>query len=335
MNKSSSNSQHSITLSRRDTLYLFVIRYGIFIFFFFVYLAIAIYKPVFLSPANMADIFLTASLVSFVSFGLAIVIAAGGLDLSFPNIAGYGALLSTYLMVEVGYSVSVGIAAGITVGIVIGFFNGLMVTRLYINSFIATLGTLFVLRGFLYWLTEGQSMQMLPESFEYLGSGTLLGVRLPVYFMAGVFVLCYLFMEKTRYGREITLVGGNIEACRFSGVNIRAITLLSFVICGLLSPLSGMLQAASASAAAVDIGDRFMVPAFAAAMMGKVIFQGKNVIVGTLFGIVFVESLNNAANILGVGPEIRRVVPGIVLLATIAFNYYANKAISEMHVKQF
>jgi len=298
-------------------------------------LAIAIYKPVFLSPANMADIFLTASLVSFVSFGLAIVIAAGGLDLSFPNIAGYGALLSTYLMVEVGYSVSVGIAAGITVGIVIGFFNGLMVTRLYINSFIATLGTLFVLRGFLYWLTEGQSMQMLPESFEYLGSGTLLGVRLPVYFMAGVFVLCYLFMEKTRYGREITLVGGNIEACRFSGVNIRAITLLSFVICGLLSPLSGMLQAASASAAAVDIGDRFMVPAFAAAMMGKVIFQGKNVIVGTLFGIVFVESLNNAANILGVGPEIRRVVPGIVLLATIAFNYYANKAISEMHVKQF
>ena len=321
-----------VLLKKGDAVYLFLIRYGIFVFFFFIYLAIAINRPVFLSPANVADIMLTSSLVSFVSFGLSIVIAAGGLDLSFPNIAGYGAMLSTYLMVEVYYPVWVYIAAGITVGIVIGFINGLLVTRLYINSFIATLGTLFVLRGFLYWLTEGQSMQILPESFEYLGRGTLLGIRMPVYFMGGVFVLCYLFMEKTRYGREISLVGGNIEACRFSGVNIKAMTLLSFVICGLLSPLSGMLQAASASAAAVDIGDRFMVPAFAAAMMGKVIFQGKNVIVGTLFGIIFVESLNNAANILGVGPEIRRVVPGLVLLATIAFNYYANRTLSELRI---
>jgi ribose/xylose/arabinose/galactoside ABC-type transport system permease subunit len=318
--------------TKKSTFYLFLIRYGVFVFFFFVYTAIAIHKPVFLSPANVADILLTASLVSFVSFGLSIVIAAGGLDLSFPNIAGYGAMLSTYLMIEMYYPVWVSIAAGVSVGIVIGVFNGLLVSRLYINSFIATLGTLFILRGFLYWLTEGQSMQILPESFEYLGRGTLLGVRVPVYFMGGVFILCYLFMEKTRYGREISLVGGNIEACRFSGVNIKAITLLSFVICGLLSPVSGMLQAASASAAAVDIGDRFMVPAFAAAMMGTVIFQGKNIIVGTLFGIIFVESLNNAANILGVGPEIRRVVPGLVLLSTIAFNYYARRALAEIRI---
>jgi ribose/xylose/arabinose/galactoside ABC-type transport system permease subunit len=155
---------------------------------------------------------------------------------------------------------------------------------------------------------------------------------MPVYFMGGIFILCHLFMENTRYGREISMVGGNMEACRLSGVDIKAMTLLSFVICGLLSPLSGMLQAASASAAAVDIGDRFMVPAFAAAMMGTVIFQGKNIILGTLFGIIFVESLNNAANILGVSPEIRRVVPGLVLLSTIAFNYYSKRAISKMQI---
>lgn len=332
MNKSNSSSTQKVALHRKDAIYLFFIRYAIFVFFSFIYICIAIYKPVFLSPANIADIMLTSSLVSFVSFGLSIVISAGGLDLSFPNIAGYGAMLSTYLMVEIGYPVWVCIAAGIMVGIVIGIFNGLMVTRLYINSFIATLGTLFILRGFLYWLTEGQSMQMLPESFEYLGRGTLLGVRMPVYFMGGIFILCHLLMENTRYGREISMVGGNMEACRLSGVDIKAMTLLSFVICGFLSPLSGMLQAASASAAAVDIGDRFMVPAFAAAMMGTVIFQGKNIILGTLFGIIFVESLNNAANILGVSPEIRRVVPGLVLLSTIAFNYYSKRAISKMQI---
>lgn len=332
MSKSSSNPKHTRALHRRDAVSVFLIRYAVFIFFFFIYLAIAIYRPVFLSPANVADIMLTASLVSFVSFGLSIVIAAGGIDLSFPNIAGYGAMLSTYLMVEVGHPVWVGVVAGVSVGLIIGAFNGLLVTRLYINSFIATLGTLFILSGFLYWLSGGQSMQILPQDFEYLGRGTLLNIRMPVYFMGGVFILSYLFMEKTKWGRQITLVGGNIEAARLSGVNIRMITLLSFIICGLLSPLSGILQAASAGAAAVDIGNRFMVPAFAAAMMGTVIFQGKNVIVGTLFGVIFVESLNNASFILGVSPEIRRVVPGIVLLATIAFNYYAKRAISEMRV---
>ncbi len=331
MNKSSCSPRSTGDGRKRNSLYLFLIRYAVFVFFFVIYAVIAIFKPVFISPANLADILLTSSLVSFVSFGLSIVIAAGGLDLSFPNIAGYGAMLSTYLMVEQYYPVWLSIAAGIAVGVLIGLLNGLLVSRLYVNSFIATLGTLFVLRGFLYWLTEGQSMQMLPEGFEYLGHGVVLGLRLPVFIMFAVFLLCYVFMEKTIYGRQIAMVGGNIEACRFSGVNIRAVTLLSFVLCGLLSPLSGMLQAASASAAAVDIGDRFMVPAFAAAMMGTVIFHGKNVILGTLFGVFFVESLNNAANILGVSPEIRRVVPGIVLLATIAFNYYARRAITRVH----
>jgi len=332
LNRSSSNNEQAQVVNRKDAISIFLIRYAVFVFFFFIYVAIAIHKPVFLSPANIADILLTSSLVSFVSFGLSIVFAVGGVDLSFPNIAGYGAMLSTYLMIEMGYPVWLGFAAGIGVGIVIGAFNGLLVIRLYINSFIATLGTLFILRGFLYWLTSGQSMQILPAEFEYLGRGTILDIRMPVYFMAGIFILAYIFMEKTRWGRHITLVGGNIEAARLSGVNIKMVTLLAFVICGCLSPLSGMLQAASASAAAVDIGDRFMVPAFAAAMMGTVIFQGKNVILGTLFGVIFVESLNNAAFILGVSPEIRRVVPGIVLLATIAFNYYAKKALSERRI---
>ena len=261
MNRSSSNSTPTQARTRKDVVSIFLIRYAVFVFFFFIYLAIAIYKPVFLSPANLADILLTSSLVSFVSFGLSIVFAVGGVDLSFPNIAGYGAMLSTYLMIEIGYPVWLGVTAGIGVGILIGTFNGLMVTRLYINSFIATLGTLFILRGFLYWLTSGQSMQILPPEFEYLGRGTILSIRMPVYFMAGVFILAYVFMEKTKWGRQMTLVGGNIEAARLSGVNIKMITLLAFMIAGLLSPLSGMLQAASASAAAAwNIWSRWHTP---------------------------------------------------------------------------
>ena len=96
------------------------------------------------------------------------------------------------------------IVAGVAIGVLIGVGNGLMVTRLYMNSLIATLGTMFVLVGFLYGLTGGVSVHIVPDNFMYLGNGTILSVPMPIWVMAVVFVLAYLFMEKTSYGRNIT-----------------------------------------------------------------------------------------------------------------------------------
>ncbi|MCF8128983.1 MAG: ABC transporter permease [Deltaproteobacteria bacterium] len=302
-----------------------IIQYGIFVVFAIYYLIVAILRPGFISLGNLYDIFTETAIISFVSFGEAIVIAAGGLDLSVGNAAGAAAMLTCHLMSNLGYDTWVSIVAGVAIGGVIGVGNGLMVTRLHMNSLIATLGTMFVLVGFLYGVTGGVSVHIVPDDFMYLGTGTILSAPVPIWVMAVVFVIAYLFMEKTSYGRSITMIGGNIEACRLSGVNIRRLTMLTFVICGFLSTFSGILLAARQAVGNVDLGERFLLEGFIAAMLGTVIFNGKNIITGTLIGAIFLISMINGLTLLGAGPQWMYFAQGALLLMAIMANYYSKR----------
>jgi len=311
-----------------------IIQYGIFVIFGIFYVILTILRPSFLSLGNLYDIFTETSIISFVSFGEAIVIAAGGLDLSVGNMAGAAAMLTCHLMSNMGYDTWVSIVAGVAIGGLIGLGNGLMVTRLYMNSLIATLGTMFVLVGFLYGVTGGVSVHIVPDNFMYLGNGTIMHVPVPIYVMAVVFVLAYLFMEKTSYGRNIRMIGGNIEASRLSGVNIKNLTLLTFVICGFLSTFSGILLAARQAVGNVDLGQRFLLEAFIAAMLGTVIFNGKNIITGTLLGAIFLISLINGLTLLGAGPQWMYFSQGALLLVAILANYYSKRSMLKLPGKK-
>jgi ribose/xylose/arabinose/galactoside ABC-type transport system permease subunit len=303
------------------------VRYGLFIVFGIFYAIVTILRPGFLSQGNIADIFAETSLISFASFGEAIVIAAGGLDLSVGKVAGAAAMLTCHLLSNLGVSLLPSLLIGVAIGGLIGVGNGLMVTRLHMNSLIATLGTMFVLVGFLYGLTGGVTIHIVPDNFIYLGNGTILGVPIPIYVMGVVFVLAYLFMEKTRYGRNMRMIGGNIEACRLSGVNIKNLTFMTFVICGFLSTFSGILLAARQSIGNVDLGDRFLLEAFVAAMLGTVVFNGKYIIAGTLCGAIFLISVINGLTLLGAGPQWMYFAQGALLLAAILVNHYTKTVI--------
>jgi ribose/xylose/arabinose/galactoside ABC-type transport system permease subunit len=304
-----------------------IIQYGIFVIFAVFYVIVTILRPGFLSLGNLYDIFIETSIISFVSFGEAIVIAAGGLDLSVGTIASAAAMLTCHLMSNLGYDTWVSIVAGVAIGGLIGLGNGLMVTRLYMNSLIATLGMMFVLYGFVFGITGGVSVHIVPDNFMYLGNGTIMHIPVPIYVMATVFVLAFLFMEKTSYGRSIIMIGGNIEACRLSGVKIKNLTLLTFVICGFLSTFSGILLAARQAVGNVDLGERFLLEAFIAAMLGTVIFNGKNVITGTLLGAIFLISMINGLTLLGAGPQWMYFSQGGLLLSAIIANYYSKRSV--------
>ena len=299
-----------------------VVRYGLFVMFGIFFVIVSILRPGFLSQGNFYDILIETSLISFVAFGQAMVIAAGGLDLSVGNMAGAAAMLTCHLLSNVGLGLVPSLLVGVAVGGLIGVANGLMVARLHMNSLIATLGTMFVLYGFLYGLTGGVTVHIVPENFSNLGNGTILSVPIPIYIMAVVFVLAYLFMEKTRYGRYMRMIGGNIEACRLSGVSIKNLTFMTFVLCGFLATFSGILLAARQSMGNVDMGERFLIQAFVSAMLGTVIFNGKHVIAGTLLGAVFLVSIVNGLTLLGAGPQWLYTAQGLLLLVAILANHY-------------
>lgn len=299
-----------------------LVRYSLFVLFGIFYVIVSILRPGFLSPGNLYDILVESSLISFVAFGQAMVIAAGGLDLSVGNVAGAAAMLTCHFLSNLGFGLAPSLIVGVSVGCVIGVANGLMVARLHMNSLIATLGTMFVLYGFLYGLTGGMTIHIVPANFSYLGNGSILSVPIPIYFMAVVFILAYAFMEKTSIGRNIRMIGGNIEACRLSGVSIKNLTFLTFVLCGLLAAFSGILLAARQSLGNVDMGERFLIQAFVSAMLGTVIFNGKYVIAGTLLGTVFLVSIINGLTLLGAGPQWLYTAQGLLLLAAIVANHY-------------
>lgn len=181
---------------------------------------------------------------------------------------------------------------------------------------------MFVLVGFLYGLTGGVTIHIVPDNFMYLGTGTLLGVPIPIYVMGVVFILAYLFMEKTRYGRNMRIIGGNFEACRLSGVDIKNLTFMTFVICGFLSTFSGIFLAARQSIGNVDLGERFLLEAFVAAMLGTAVFNGKYIIAGTLCGAIFLISVINGLTLLGAGPQWMYFAQGALLLVAILANHY-------------
>jgi ribose transport system permease protein len=274
---------------------------------------------------NISDIFIETSLVSFVAFGQALVISVGAVDMAVGHTASMGAMIASVLMAQSGWPTSMGITAGLLAGGFIGLVNGVLVSRLYINSMIATIGTQFVMIGMLYMITFGRSIMMLPDSFTLIGNGDLFGIPVLVYLMAIAFLLCHLFLEKTVSGRRIHMIGGNIEASRLSGVSIYNITLLAFILCGVLASASGILSASRQSLANVDIGYRFLLASFASAMLGTVIFGGRNTILGTLCGAFFLVILVNGMTILGAGPEWIYFAQGSLLLAAILLNFYTKK----------
>lgn len=310
-----------------------IVQYGIFILFGGFYAVVSFLHPEFLQLGNLYDVLIETSIISFVAFGEAIVITAGGLDLSVGNTAGYAAMLVCYFLTTLGYGLETALPIGMAVGAVIGFGNGLMVSRLHMNSLIATLGTMFVLIGFLYGLTGGTTIHIVPPEFMFLGTGTFLSIPIPVYVMAVVFAATYLFMEKTGPGRNLRMIGGNIEACRLSGVNIKNLTLASFVLSGFLSTFSGILLAARQGLGNVDLGERFVLEAFVAAMLGTVIFNGKNVITGTLIGTILLVSLINAITLMGAGPQWMYISQGALLLVAIFANYYSKAMMLKMPIK--
>ncbi len=310
------------------------VRYGLFVIFGLFFMIVSILRPGFFSQGNFYDIFMETSLISFVAFGQAMVIAAGGLDLSVGNMAGAAAMLTCHLMSNLGFGLVPSLLIGVALGGLIGVANGLMVARLHMNSLIATLGTMFVLYGFLYGLTGGLTVSIVPDNFSYLGNGTVLSVPIPIYIMGVVFILTYLFMEKTSYGRNMRMIGGNIEACRLSGMNIKHLTFMTFVLCGFLAALSGILLAARQSLGNVDMGERFLIQAFVSAMLGTVIFNGKYVIAGTLLGTVFLVSIVNGLTLLGAGPQWLYIAQGLLLLVAILANHYTKTVMIKLPIRK-
>lgn len=284
----------------------------------------------FLTLNNIWIILRQTSVNLCLAVGMTFVILTGGIDLSVGSILGfsgavtakllkYGITLTTFGVIlkfsPLGASI-----IGILVGFAIGLFNGFIITKFKVPPFVATLGMLTAVRGFIMLWTMGHPITKLGENFNYIGSGWFLSIPTPVWIAGIVAIMGHLLLSKVKFGRYVYAVGGNERAAVLSGVNSKNVKLWVYAISGILSAIGGLIVTARLDSAQPNAGLSYELDAIAAAVIGGTSLSGgKGTILGTVVGSLIMGILNNGLVLAGVSPFWQQVAKGfIIILAVIA-----------------
>ena len=265
-----------------------------------------------------------ATFVGLIAIGLSFCIIAGHMDLSVESVMAFSAMLAAWLAAsrgsasgaELGTWTTLVLALGM--GALIGGFNGLLVIRFQINAFIVTLATYIAVRGFGLVLTGGRSMYGLPDDFRAVATTSLGGLPLLVLILIAAYVIFGLILRRTRFGRYVYLVGGNVTAPFRAGINVRGVLFAVFILSGVLAALAGFLLAARSNGATPNLGVGMMFEAFAAVVIGGVSLRGGiGRLSGVFAGVLLLSSIDTAINVMGLEPYYMQVIRGGLMLLAV------------------
>lgn len=275
------------------------------------------FAPGFFTLRNLTNVAIQASPLLIVATGVTMVILTEGIDLSVGFVMGFvGVVVS--LLLKAGAGIGLALAAGLTAGFLCGLVNGILVTRLQLPPFIATLGFGSMVYGVGLVLTEGQSIQALNPVLMFLTNGKVAGLNMSIVIALAVFGISWLLMYETVFGRNVVALGGNAEALRTTGVNVRRVQVLVFGVCGLLAAVAGLLIASRTGSgyAAAAMGWDF--DAIGATIIGGTSFEeGKGGIGRTVLGVLLISILRNGLNVAGVHNMYQFALIGVVVIGTI------------------
>lgn len=285
-------------------------RYAIFIALIVECLVLSFGTDTFFTVENLSNVLRQNAFPAVIAAGMTLVILTGGIDLSVGSVVGLSGVLTVDALVH-GWSLPVAIAVGLGTGVVIGAINGVIVTRVRVPPFIVTLAMMLVVRGAALKYTAARTISGPPVSFASLSHGPVV-----VSVMAAAFLVVWLILMRTAFGRHVFAVGGNREAAWLSGVRINRVLMSVYVLCGLGAGIAGVLVAARLNSGYPRAGELYELDAVAAVVVGGTsLFGGRGSIWGTLAGTFFIGILNNGLNLYNVSPYDQMIVKGAVLLA--------------------
>lgn len=295
----------------------------------------SVMAPNFLSAANFLIMFKHVAIIAILAVGMSFVILTGGIDLSVGSIAGLAGMVAGGLILN-GLTIgafgvviypSIGVVIGLTLalGAFVGAVNGVLVTRLGVAPFIATLGMLYVARGIALLSSDGATFPNLvgrPElgnqGFQHLGAGTLFGLPLPVVILIVLALAATVLLTATPFGRRIYAVGGNERAALLSGVRVNRVKLAAYAISGFCAALVGLIVASELVAAHPASGETFELSAIAAVVLGGAsLAGGRGTILGAVIGACVIGVLGDGMVMMGVSEFWQMVIMGLVIVAAV------------------
>ncbi|WP_315837520.1 ABC transporter permease [Bradyrhizobium prioriisuperbiae] len=303
------------TLLRGERPYMLYVAFAILLVVF------SLASPWFLSVDNFLNIGRQTTLVSIIAIGMTFVIIARQIDLSVASTLALSGMAAALAMAHIDNNWVVGAIAGLGTGALVGLLNGILTTQLAIPSFLVTLGTLSVARGLAMMITNTKPVIITNETyFAVFGEGSLFGVPAPIAWTLAAVIVGILLLHYNVFGRRIYAVGGNPTAALYSGIRVRRVTTLAFVLTGLLAGLAALVLSARSHAARPDVVQGMELDVIASVILGGCsLFGGRGFILGTLLGSLIIGTLNNGLVLLGVSSPMQLVIKGAIIVAAVAF----------------
>ena len=280
----------------------------------------AILSPVFLSPDNLRNTIRHVSLISLFALGEAVVIIAGGIDLSVGSVICVSAVTTSYLSMVAGLGIVPSVVLALALSLVVGLLQGLVIAYLGVQPFVVTLGSMLLLRGAAEVMTGGTDIGFQGKfpGFRFLGEGEGLGMPMPFWFAMGALLLTALLMHRTLFGRYCYAIGSNSEAARLSGVPVAKVRLITFITSAGLAGVAGVLYVAYLPTATPSLGSAYELHAVAAAVLGGCsLLGGRGSVFGVLVGAGIMQTTFNAVNLIGRSLWQNVVAGGVILAAVV------------------
>jgi ribose transport system permease protein len=290
----------------------------ILILFIALFIICFLFNSKFRTMNNIMNILRQASFLAIIAMGEFFAILTGQMDMSISATIGMVSIFFAGFVVNLGLPVWFAILIVISLCAVVGFINGVLAINGHIPSFIATLIVMNVIRGIIFIYSGGLPISGLPESFNFMGAGYIGFVPFPVILMFIVALILYVMTAYTALGRSFFAIGGNTEASKLSGINVKAVGIVAFVFCGILTAIGALGLTSRTLSGNVTLGDALLFDVMTIVVLGGTsLTGGRGRIFGVVIGALFLQVISNVMVLQGINTYWQWVVKGLILLAVV------------------
>ena len=305
----------------------FMRKYGVILVLLLMVVLLSIVSPVFMTVSNIISVLLQVAINGILALGMVFVITAGGIDLSIGSmLALAGSIVGAMLTSNVN-QIPLACLAAVAACTAFGLINGVLVAKFNMFPFVVTLSTQLVIRGLAYIVTGGYSLTLSSKPFRQIGGGKLFGaIPYPVLVFAFLAVIAFILMHKTKFGRYVYAVGGNINAAIASGVNVFWTRVCTFIIMGFCAGVAGVILCSRISAGQPNVGSGYETDAIAACVIGGTSFAGGiATIPGTVIGILIIGVIYNGMNLLQINTYWQTIAKGLLIIGAVMLDMAMTK----------
>ncbi len=301
-------------------------KFSIVIVLIILFIIFSIFAQGFLSSTNVLNVLRQYSMLGIIACGMTLLMIAGGFDLSVGANMAFTGIILTYFTNWFGYGM--GLFFAILCGFVIGLFNGVIVTKIKINAFVATLASSLVFRGLALYISKGYPIYTENTYYTIVGQGNIGTVPIPALLFIVSIVFFWYLVHLTKFGRYVYAVGGNPEASRLSGLNVNSIRIICYIVCGITAAIAGVIMASRTNIGKANVAEGMALDVIAAVLIGGTsLAGGSGAIWQTVVGVMLLGFLTNGFNLLNVSPFLQMTIKGLIIIGAVGMEiiYFSDR----------